>query len=190
MTRFDPVDPEELPAEKRSLLETFSNSDAEADHSLSGGTLNVYRTLGRNVDLLEGFREYLSTVWHQSGLTPHERELVILTTAAQTESAYEWHQHVRVALDEGMLPETILAVSRGRHDALEDEHAAIVEYVEQFVDGQVEDPTHERVATHYADEVILGIGVLAGNYLGLAHVLEALEVETEQEFVGWDLENL
>ncbi|AHF98476.1 carboxymuconolactone decarboxylase [Halostagnicola larsenii XH-48] len=190
MTRIDPVDPEALPAEKRSLLETASDTEGEGDHSLSGGRLNVYRTLGRNLDLLEGFRDYLSVLWHQSGLTPHERELVILTTAARTESAYEWHQHVRVALDEGVPPEDILAVSRGRYDALEPAHSALVEYVEQFVEGDVDETTHARATAHYPDEVLLGIGALAGNYLGLARVLEALEVEPEDAFVGWDLENL
>lgn len=190
MARLDPIDPDEVPAEKRSLLETASDAAGDGNHSLSGGRLNVYRTLAHNLALLEGFRDYLSVLWHQSGLTPHERELVILTTAARTDSAYEWHQHVRVALDEGVPVEDILAVSRGRHDALEPAHSALVEYVEQFVEGTVDDTTHAQLTGHYPDEVILGIGALAGNYLGLARVLEALEVETESPFVGWDLENL
>ncbi|WP_137287977.1 carboxymuconolactone decarboxylase family protein [Natronorubrum halophilum] len=193
MARVSYVDRDEMPAGKRELLDTLSNEDGDETnraHSLSGGTLNVYRTIGRNVDLLEGFRRYGSLVWQESGLSPHERELVILATAYHAETAYEWQQHVRVALDEGMDPQRILAISREELERLEPAHAALVEYVEQFVRGAVDDATHERLSQHYSDGVIVGVGMLAGCYLGLARVLQALEVDLESEFVGWDLENL
>ena len=193
MARIDYADPEDLPAEKRDLLDTLSDADVDDDergHSLEGGTLNVYRTLGRNVALLEGFRAYGSTVWSESGLSPHERETVILATAYYADTAYEWHQHVRVALDEGMDPEEILAISREESDRLEPERAALVAYVERFVDGEVDEETHERLADHYDEETILGVCALAGCYLGLARLLQALEVDLKNEFVGWDLENL
>ncbi|AXR76493.1 carboxymuconolactone decarboxylase family protein [Natrarchaeobaculum sulfurireducens] len=193
MARIDYANPEGLPAEKRDLLDTLSDADVDDDersHSLEGGTLNVYRTLGRTVALLEGFRGYGSTVWLESGLSPHERETVILATAYYADTAYEWHQHVRVALDEGMDPEEILAISREEPDRLEPERAALVAYVERFVDDEVDDETHERLADHYDEETILGVCALSGCYLGLARLLQALEVDLENEFVGWDLENL
>lgn len=193
MPRVPPVDPETFPAEKRDLLDTLSETAVAADergHSLEGGTLNVYRTMGQNPALLEQFRAYGSAVWRESGLSPHEREFVILATADAADSAYEWHQHVRVALDEGMDPEQLLAISRGAHDRLAPAHAAIVTYVEQFVAGAVDDATHEQLAEHYDDDVVLGIGMLAGCYLGLARLLTAFEVELEAPFVGWELENL
>ena len=192
MARIPYVTPEELPEDKRSLLDTLDDEDeiGERDHRLEGGTLNVYRTLGNKVDLLAGFRAYGSTVWAESGLTPHEREFVILSTAHWIGSAYEWHQHVRVALDAGLSRAQIRAVSASELDRLEPEHAAIVEYVRAFVDGAVEEATHERITEHYDDEVVLGIGLLAGLYLGLGRVLQAFDVETEVSFVGWDLEDL
>ncbi|OIB57754.1 carboxymuconolactone decarboxylase family protein [Natrialba sp. SSL1] len=192
MPRIPPVDPEEFPADKRDLLDTLSDKDVppeERGHSLEGGTLNVYRTMGQDPALLEQFRAYGSAVWRESGLSPHEREFVILATAYYADSAYEWHQHVRVALDEGMDPEQILAVSREEQDRLEYNHAAIVDYVAAFVTGAVDDATHDRLAECYDDETILGIGMLSGCYLGLARLLDALSVECEAPFVGWDLEN-
>ncbi|THE65504.1 carboxymuconolactone decarboxylase family protein [Salinadaptatus halalkaliphilus] len=191
MARIRYADPSELPPEKRDLLDTLSDADPEArDHSLEGGTLNVYRTLGRNVDVLEGFREYGGVVWEAGGLSAHERETVILSTAYYAETAYEWHQHVRVALDEGMDPEAILAISREETDRLPADRATLVAYVERFVEGDVDDDLHEQVAAHYDEETILGVNALAGCYLGLARLLQALDVDLEQEFVGWDLENL
>lgn len=193
MARLTYATPEDLPPDKRDLLETLSNADvddADREHSLRGGSLNVYRAIGRNPMLLEAFREYASTAWAQAALSPHGREVVILTTAYYTDSVYEWQQHVRVALDTGMDAKQLLAISREEPDRLERPHAALVAYVEQFVDGRVDDATHERLANHYDDEIILGVGMLSGCYLGLARVLDALDVDLEAEFVGWDLENL
>lgn len=191
MARIDLADPEDLPAEKRSLLDSLSDADdAVVDHDLEGGTLNVYRALGRNLAILEGFREFGGAVWHGSDLEPIERELVILTTAYHTEMSYEWHQHVRVALDEGIKPETILAVSMDRLDELDPEHARLVEYIERFVTGEMDDATHEALLAYYDEPTIVGIGMLSGIYIGLSHVLDALDVELEAPFVGWELENL
>ncbi|AKH96939.1 carboxymuconolactone decarboxylase family protein [Halanaeroarchaeum sulfurireducens] len=191
MARITLADPEDLPLEKRPLLDSLSDADdPSVEHSLEGGTLNVYRALGRNLSILEGFREYGSTVWHGTDLAPVERELAILATSYHTGMAYEWHQHVRVALDEGIPPEPILAVSMDRLDELEPEQARLVEYVERYVADEVDDETHERLADHYAESTIVGIGMLVSLYAGLAHFLDALDVELEDTFVGWQLENL
>lgn len=191
MARISLADPGDLPAEKRPLLDSLSDADDPAvDHPLEGGTLNVYRALGRNLGILEGFREFGSTVWNAGDLAPIERELVVLATTYHSGGTYEWHQHVRIALDEGIDPATILAVSMDRPEELAPEHASLVAYVARFVDGAVDDATHERLAAHYDEPTIVAIGMLAGLYLGLGRVLEALDVGLESAFVGWELENL
>lgn len=193
MGRIPYISRDELAADKQSLLDTLSDEPdkrTDTDHSLQGGTLNVYRAMANNVDLLEAFQTYGSTVWQESGLAPHERELVILSVAYYTDSAYEWHQHVRVALDEGLTPDQICAISTGDHDQLDDKDAALVRYVDNFLDGSVDERVHERVSSYYDDDIVLGVGMLAGTYLGLSRLLDALDVDTEVEFVGWNLENL
>jgi alkylhydroperoxidase family enzyme len=210
MARIDYADPEDLPAEKRHLLDSMANDDGggsaesatgsdddggddsgeTAAHGLRSDRLNVYRLLGRNPAVLAGFREYLGTVWAEAGLAPHERELVILATARAADSRYEWHQHVRVALDEGMSVDTILAVARGEPDRLAPADAALVDYATAFVAGAVDDAAHDRLTAHFDEPTVLGVAALAGNYLGLARTFDALAVDLETEFVGWDLENL
>jgi len=191
MARVPYVDPEELPADRRALLDTLSDADPDdREHSLRGGTLNVYRAMANDDDLLEAFRAYGGALWRESGLAPREREFVILTTARAAGSAYEWHQHVRVALDEGLSPEAIRAVAAGDDDALDPAHAALVAYARRFVDGRVDDGVHDRLLTHYDGEAVVGIGLLAGLYLGLARLIDALGVGLDGEFVGWELENL
>lgn len=189
MARIDYADPTDLSTDERHLLDSLSDH-AGGGHGLRSDRLNVYRLLGRNPAVLAEFREYLGTVWDAAGLDAHEREVVILATARAADSRYEWHQHVRVALDEGMAPETILAIARGEPDRLAAAHAALLDYVTAFVAGTVDDALHDRLAAHYDEPTIVGITTLAGGYLGLAHVLDALDVDLEAEFVGWDLEGL
>ena len=189
MARIGYADPADLPEDERHLLDSMSDHEG-GDHGLRSDRLNVYRLLGRNPAVLEGFREYFGTVWSEAGLDAHEREVVILATARAADSRYEWHQHVRVALDEGMSAETVLAIARGEPDRLSDQHAALREYVTAFVAGDVDGAIHARLADHYDEATVLGIATLAGNYLGLAHVLDALDVDLEAEFVGWDLEGV
>jgi len=191
MARVPYVDQGDLPADKRSLLDTLSGETESSDaHSLGGETLHVYRAMANNPDLLEAFQTYGSAVWDGSGLSPHEREFVILSVAHHADSRYEWHQHVRVALDAGLTVDEIRAVSGGDREELAPATRALVDYVGEFVDGTVDDATHDRIAAHYDDETVVGVGLLAGTYLGLARALDALAVDTEVEFVGWNLENL
>ncbi len=188
MPRIPYVAPEELPTEKRSLLDTLSDKEVvDRDHDLEGGTLNVYRALGNNVELLEAFRAYGSAVWDDSGLDPEEREVVILTTAHQTGCAYEWHQHVRVALDEGMSRNQIRAISSNDLDQLPPRLSVLVSYVRAFVANEIGQDVHAELREFYDTEQIVGIGLLSGCYLGLGRLLQALAVEPEVEFVGWDL---
>ena len=192
MARVPYVDPEDVPPENRPLLDTLAEEadTPAAEYGLEGGTLNVYRALGNDLGLLEAFRTYGSTLWREGGLDPHERETVILATARAADSPYEWHQHVRVALNEGMSQGTILAISRREYDELEPTLAAIAAYVDRFVHAEVDDEHHDRLAARVDRETLLGVGMLAGCYLGLSRSLDALDVETEIEFVGWELENL
>ncbi len=193
MARIPYVDPESFPEEKRDLLDSLSDKAEELDeraHDLEGGTLNLYRALGNNVALLEAFRTFAGEVWGGSDITIQEREFVILGVSHKIEAPYEWHQHVRIALDEGISTAEIKAVSSGEYDVLDDRTVALLDYVRSYVVGEVDDATHTALAAHYNDETIVGIGMLASTYLGLARQLEALDVETEVEFVGWNLENL
>lgn len=176
-----------------SLVESAAGTDVTADHpgaSLASDELNVYRVMANNPELIGGFRSYAGTLWDNCDLSPRKREFAILATAAELGVAYEWHQHVRVALGEGVTSEEIIAVSNGELNVLDSDEAAIVEYVSQVVDGSVDEMAHERIATVLNDSQIVALCQLIGLYSGLGRLIEALDIDTEVEFVGWDLENL
>lgn len=193
MPRIGPADETELPPKRRDLLKTSMEPDEldeEYQQLLSTQRRNVHRTLAKNPTVLDTFRSAISALWDVPELTARKRELTILATASRARCRYEWHQHVRHALAVGLTESEIRAIGAGDLQLLFPEDAAVVGYVEAFVDGAVDDEIHETVATHVDKKTIVAVAVLAGMYLGLARVIDAFCVETEEEFVGWRLEAL
>lgn len=189
MARVPYLTQEDLPTAEREALDALSD---EKDSSKQTGVRNVYRIMAHNADLLDGFRTFGSTVWHECGLSPIEREIVILATARSLDSKYEWHQHVRIGQDEGITVEEIVAISDGNTDRLTPSQAAIIQYVNDFITGDVDEDVHNLLSKYYQDDEIVGIGMLCGLYIGLARFLDALNVTVEdsEEFVGWEVENM
>lgn len=195
MARLPKVSKESLPPEKRYLLDTLAagdenDEDEDPGHNLSGSTLNVYSVMANNPPLLEGFWTYRDEILEHGGLTTIEREYIILALARHVDAAYEWQQHVRVSLGAGVTQKEIIAISDHDLDALDPKYATLVEYVAACIDGSVDDQIHAALAQYYDDSTIIGILSLAGLYLSLARLLQALDIKTEVEFVGWRLENL
>ncbi|MCL7418282.1 MAG: carboxymuconolactone decarboxylase family protein, partial [Halalkalicoccus sp.] len=148
--------------------------------------LHVYRALGNNPEVLAGLRGFLSSLWSDSGLSDRERELVILAVTREIGNEYEFHQHVNIARDVGIDDGTIGAVSRGEFDDLDGEEAALLRYALAVVGGEVEDRDHDAITERYDESAVVGVAALAEGYTALGGIIDALGVELEEEFVGWD----
>lgn len=180
MARVPYRDPDDLPA---------GIGDLVVSSLQPGKTVNVYRAVANNPAVLEGLRDYLGALWSESGLTDRERELVVLAVARELDNAYEWHQHVGIARSVGVADETIRAIGAGSLDAagLDGREAAMVRYGRAVVRGEVDDGLHAAVAGGLDDDAVAGLAALAAGYAALARVIDALGVELEDPFVGWDL---
>lgn len=181
MARVSYSDRDDLPEEYQELIVSSLQP---------GKTVNVYRAVGNNPVVLAGLRDFLGALWTDSGLDDRERELAILVTAREVNSEYEWHQHVGIARDVGLSDDEIHAISDGRFDAFDPAEESLLEYVIAVIRGEVDDAVHDTAAEHYDDETIVGAGAVAAGYLGLARLIDAfgVEIETGDEFVGWDLD--
>ena len=178
MARVPYVDPEDLPPEYRDRV--YSSADADR-------TANVFRAVANNPPLLSSFRKYFGYLWAESGLTEREREAVILAAARESGSTYEWHQHVRLGRGAGLDDEEIRAIGAGDLDALPKREALCVRFALATLRGEVDDALFESAAAEFDDSTLVGTAMLAAGYFGLARVLAALDVELEEEFVGWEL---
>lgn len=180
MARVPLVTQDDLPAEYQELIVSSLQP---------GKTVNVYRSVGNNPAVLSGLRSFLGSLWSDSGLSGYHRELVILTTSREIDGAYEWHQHVGIARGEGVDDEEILAIAREEYDAFDEPEATLLTYARAVVRDEVDDELHDRVSGRFENDAVVGIAGVASGYAVLGRMLHAFDVETEDEFVGWELEN-
>ncbi len=152
-----------------------------------GKAINVYAATANNPEVLEGLRAFLSALWDSSGLTDRERELVILATAAETDNAYEWHQHVNVAGGELLTREELAAVAEDDPAPFDAAELALCEYARAVVRDEVTDEVHGALAEHLDDRALAGAAATAAGYLALGRIIDAfgVEIEAGDEFVGW-----
>lgn len=183
----------DLPDDKQHLLTSFRPKIPPGyEHLLSREQRNVYRALAHAPASLEAFRAMGGAIREETGFTPRERELVILTAARELDSAYEWHQHVRIGLTEGLTPEEIRAIADADYgaDGFDESERVLMEYTAAYVTGDVPEDTFKALADATDHRTVVATGMLAGMYLVIARQMTALDVETEEPFVGWQLEHL
>ncbi|MFB6311147.1 MAG: carboxymuconolactone decarboxylase family protein [Salinirussus sp.] len=174
MARVPLLDAEDIPEEYRYL---FTENDV--------GEADIFRGMANNPKLLQWYLRYSSRLWET--LPEREREVLILAAARALEHEYEWHQHVSLGREAGLTDDEIRAISRHELDSLADHEAALVEYGRAVALGDIRDADHDRLRQHYDDETVVGVAMLASHYLATGATLDAMGVEPEDAFVGWEL---
>lgn len=152
-----------------------------------GKRVNVYSAIGNNPAVLAGVREFLGALWDHSGLSDRQREIVILTSASEIGSAYEWHQHVNIGTDAGLTREEIAAIGRDDRAGFDTDEQALIAYARAVARNRVTDALHEAVTEELGTEATVGAAATAAGYVALGHVIDALNVDIEDDgFEGWD----
>ncbi|MEO8541122.1 MAG: carboxymuconolactone decarboxylase family protein, partial [bacterium] len=117
---------------RESLPDDESRDRWDRQAGRTGRVLNIQRAFLTNPGIdLNAFR-----VWRASGLEPRARELVILRSAFQKRSTYEWHQHVRIARDAGLTDQEIIAIGDWRSATLfSPNERALLGYVDALAES-------------------------------------------------------
>jgi alkylhydroperoxidase family enzyme len=84
-----------------------------AGHLTGTGPPNIFTTLGQHPRLFRGWLCYSAHLMPFGRLPRRDTELVILRVAWQCRSAYEWHQHVPIALRAGLTAGEVAGVTDG-----------------------------------------------------------------------------
>lgn len=192
MPRLPYVDRTDLSKTDRPLIDSTSPPEAmhpDLQHLMAGRERNSYRMIAHHPAVLRHYRELVDQIKADSGLTELEQEIVVLGCAREIPSRYEWHNHARIALNFGIDPEQIRAISRKDFDAFSDAHATLLRYVIRFVHGTIDDSIHAELTAYYSADQIVAIALFAGYWLANARIVDALGVEIEEPFIGWELEN-
>lgn len=184
MARLPYITREQLPEEYQYLWDRAGTVTA------TNAPANIFRTLGNNPAAWQQYSRLGNALWTKSGLDVATRELIILRVAILQHSAYEWHQHVRIARAADVSDERILALLHWRGSELfSEQERAILGYVDAVMSS--DHPlaeVHDELASHFPPSTLVAINLLTGFYAMTARFLAAMEVETETPFVGWELE--
>ncbi|MFF5569114.1 carboxymuconolactone decarboxylase family protein [Streptomyces sp. NPDC012623] len=168
MPRIPCLGPEALPESLRSLDE--------------GRIINLFKVLAHAPNAVEPIARVAAALLAAGGLSPADRELVILTCAMRYESEYEWAQHVPLSRAAGVTDEQRAALRRGDHDAavLSPAQRGLVRFAAAAADHpQVSDSVYAGASRHYDDEQLVETLIVVGFYFLVARVCTVLDVEID-----------
>ena len=107
------------------------------------------------------------------------KETIIITTAREIRSQYEFSAHARLARQAGVSDDTIKAIANGSAPAgLSGDEELLVRYVKELVQNhKITDQTFNAVKDKFGTQRTVEITGLVGHYLLVGQILLAFEVD-------------
>ncbi len=177
--RIAPLPEADWTAEQRAM--------AEPTASRYGMVFNVLRTLMRNMPLLTSWNALAGHLMTRSSLSPRERELLIMRVAWQTQSDYEWGQHVLMSKAAGLTAADHERIKAGPDSAgWEPLEAAMLTAVDELLEStQMSDATWSTLAAQLNEMQLTDLIFTVGQYNMLAMALKTLRVERDAGVPGF-----
>jgi 4-carboxymuconolactone decarboxylase len=181
MARIDPLPQEEW---DEAVAPILGATPPGAEQPL--GRLNIFATLARHPDLFKAWLPFGGYLLTSGTLSGRDRELLILRTALNCGSPYEWGQHVRISLAGGIDRETIDRVAAGPDaPGWSAAEAALLRAADELHGAaKVADDTWAALADSYDESQLIEITMLVGQYHMVAFALNSLEVEQDEGLEG------
>jgi alkylhydroperoxidase family enzyme len=141
---------------------------------------NILGTFVNHPDLTKEFLKFNVHLLFNSTLPPRLRELAILRVAHRTDSKYEWVQHVKMGLREGLTDDDIAGVQRGEAaDAFDRTVLAAVD--ELLATYELSDATWSALGERFDKRQRMDFIFTIGCYVTVSMALKTFGVELEQE---------
>lgn len=182
MARLQYLSREDLPDEHREL---FDVDEADPDDVI----LNVHRAMANNPRLLDAWSEWVWALYEEAG-DARTRELVILAVARAVRCRYVWHQHVPIALEHGVSRGEIVGIADLDFATFPPAETALLTYTTTLVTGSIDDELHGELDRFFPAHEVVALLFLGSEYMQISWVIDAMAVDLEAEFVGWELEQL
>ncbi|MCC5795322.1 MAG: carboxymuconolactone decarboxylase family protein [Chromatiales bacterium] len=179
MTLVAALAPEEWDEEQRKLL-AYAHE--------KGGFYNVLGTLARHMEASRRLGQVGAHVLGPtSTLSPRERELLVLRTAWNCESEYEWGQHVLLGRRAGISDEEIARVRQGPDAPGWVMHeAALLRAADELNQCQrISDGTWAVLAGHYKTLQLMDIVFAVGQYTLIAMALNSFATPLDEGLQGF-----
>ncbi len=171
MARLGDVTRDELNPEDQQYYDSISGS--------RGSVRGPYGVLLHSPDLAARVAHTGAYVRFNLDLPESLKETIIITTAREIKSQYEFSAHARLARQAGVSDEAIAAIANGSApDGLSGEAALLVSYTKELLQNRkISDATYQAVVDKYGVGKTVEITALIGHYLLVGQILGAFEVD-------------
>lgn len=171
MARLPNLTREQLKPEDQKFYDAISDSRA--------GVRGPYGVLLHSPDLAARVAHTGTYVRYNLDLPESLRETIIIATAREIRSQYEFVAHARLARQAGVSEDTIQAIARGTApQGLSGDEEMLVRYVQELLrNHKISDATFNAVRDRFGMQKTLEITVLVGHYLLVGQVLAAFAVD-------------
>jgi alkylhydroperoxidase family enzyme len=148
-----------------------------------GQLLNLYRAVGHCAELGPAFIRMGNRILFRGKLPPRLREWAILWVGHRARAPYEFSKHVAIALETGITQAQLDALAQWRDSPLFDaQEKAVLAYSDEVSGGyRARDDTFAALRAFLDDEQVVELTVVIGFYEMVCRVLEALQIELEDE---------
>ncbi len=173
--RIAPARPDEL----RPLARLVATIAARITGS---GPPHIFTTLGRDPRLFRAWLRYSARLMLSGELSRRDTELTILRVAWRCRSAYEWQQHVPIALRAGLTPDEVAgAADRSPANGFTERQRALLAVSDELLTRRtLSDATWSAVRAALGDRETIELCLLIGHYQGLASAIGGLGIEVER----------
>jgi alkylhydroperoxidase family enzyme len=145
------------------------------------GPPGIFTTLGRHPRLFRAWLRYSAQLMPFGSLPRRDTELVILRVAWQCRSAYEWNQHVALALRVGLTPAEVAGAADGPPASVfTARQRSLLAASDELLAGRaLSDATWSAVQAALTDRQAIELCLLVGHYQGLASAVGGLGIQVE-----------
>jgi alkylhydroperoxidase family enzyme len=171
--RILPLEERDWSAEQRELL---------APMIRNGKVYNIFKTLVRYPKLLKRWLPFGNHLLFKSSLPPRDREIAILRTAALCRAPYEWGQHVRIGLREGLSEAEIQRVADGPEAPgwSAGDRTLLRAVDELLADTCLGDASWAALSARYETAQVMDLVFTVGAYAMLAMALNSFGVRLDE----------
>ncbi len=175
-----------LPAVTRDQLAAEDHQYFDSIVGTRGSIRGPYGVLLHSPKLAARVADTGAFVRYEFGIPENLKETVIIATAKEMHSQYEFSAHAKLARTAGVSDETIKAIADGTAPGgLSGDEALLVGYVHELLrDHKVSDATYKALVDRFGEQDTLHLAVLVGHYLRVAQILMTVDVELGEGMVA------
>jgi 4-carboxymuconolactone decarboxylase len=168
--RIAPLSDAEMGEEHREALKDFGPN-----------LLNIFRTLVRAPKALSRFNAWGGYVLsRRNDLPAREREIVILRVGFLCKSGYEFTQHTRIGLQEGLTADEISRIKQGAGAGWGAADAALIQAADELhADQFITDDTWRELARHFTEKQCMDVVFTVGQYTQVSMMLNTFGVQLD-----------